>query len=287
MLRSGMKSLLSWIEHLIDPRRVRLSWERSTNWGDALNPFIVEALTGRPVIPVNYGAMRSFIVIGSVIEKAGQGSSIWGAGLMYPNTVLKSKPDKVYAVRGPLTREILLSNGVECPSVYGDPAVLLPLLHRPRQSRKDYAVGIVPHYVDADSEWIAEQRHIDGVKIIDVRQDTFSFVEQVVSCDAILSSSLHGLICADAYGVPNAHVRISEAVGGGAFKFDDYRLGVGGDRYNHLDADDIRPLADCSKVTSLCDVSGSQIRLLSSCPFLDERVAKDLASSINGAGASD
>ena len=43
----------------------------------------------------------------------------------------------------------------------------------------------------------------------------------------ILSSSLHGMIFADSYDIPNAHLLLSKKVIGGDYKFKDYRSGVG------------------------------------------------------------
>lgn len=55
-----------------------------------------------------------------------------------------------------------------------------------------------------------------------------NFIDQILSCEMILSSSLHGIIVADAYGVPNLWCKFTdyEAPGKG-FKFKDYYLSVG------------------------------------------------------------
>ena len=46
-------------------------------------------------------------------------------------------------------------------------------------------------------------------------------LEHICSCRAVVSSSLHGLVCADAYGIPN--VWLDEfALEEGHFKFRDY-----------------------------------------------------------------
>lgn len=75
---------------------------------------------------------------------------------------------------------------------------------------------------------------VEGVKIIDINRpynDLNSFVDEILQCDYILSSSLHGLIIADAYKVPCVRLKIdknpiaaSEAKDD--FKFEDYLSGL-------------------------------------------------------------
>jgi pyruvyltransferase len=47
-----------------------------------------------------------------------------------------------------------------------------------------------------------------------------------LECEKIISSSLHGLIISDAYGIPNARVNVSNKLFGGDFKFIDYYKSV-------------------------------------------------------------
>ena len=49
----------------------------------------------------------------------------------------------------------------------------------------------------------------------------------MLEVENVISSSLHGLIIADAYGIPNARVNISNKLIGGDFKFKDYCMSVG------------------------------------------------------------
>ena len=43
----------------------------------------------------------------------------------------------------------------------------------------------------------------------------------------VLSSSLHGLVAADSFGVPNRHIVLSHKPKGDGFKFDDYYSAYG------------------------------------------------------------
>jgi pyruvyltransferase len=48
------------------------------------------------------------------------------------------------------------------------------------------------------------------------------FVKQIHECEYILSSSLHGIIIADSYGIPAYHIELSDKIIGGQWKFKDY-----------------------------------------------------------------
>lgn len=56
---------------------------------------------------------------------------MWGAGVIDDAKELPAHPKKVLAVRGPLSRKYLLDRGIECPAVYGDPALLVPKVYHP------------------------------------------------------------------------------------------------------------------------------------------------------------
>ena len=56
--------------------------------------------------------------------------------------------------------------------------------------------------------------------------DWHNVIDQIKSCENIISSSLHGLIVSDAYGIPNVWIKISDNINGGEFKFKDYFSGV-------------------------------------------------------------
>ncbi len=103
----------------------------------------------------------------------------------------------------------------------GDPALLLPLFF-PQQKKDLYDVGVILHYVDVESDCIKNIKISSKVIFIDIRAAPDKIIEMVCSCSCILSSSLHGLIVADAYGIPNQRIILSDMIIGGDYKFDDY-----------------------------------------------------------------
>ena len=197
----------------------------TNNWGDYIAPILVRYMTKDLVQYIKSEGFTEendvYAVIGSILSwQQKPNLSVWGAGLMAEGQSMLVKPKKVYAVRGPLTRRLLLNQGIDCPEVYGDPALLFPRFYNPDVEKK-YKIGIIPHYVDLNSNWIKSIDRED-VKILDICSETHDFVDSLKECEKILSSSLHGVIAADAYGIPNMWIKISDKVGGSGFKFDDY-----------------------------------------------------------------
>jgi pyruvyltransferase len=252
---------------LLQPRCTPLYWSKCANWGDALNPFLVERIANRKVRHETNPFCWKYFVIGSILERVDRYSIVWGTGLIGPDHIPQHKPFAIHAVRGPLTREYLLKHGIECPAIYGDPALLLPHYLRP-QTAKKFKVGVIPHYTDRDHPWIQALNNNPEVLVIDVYSDVTIFVQNVLSCDSILSSSLHGLICADAYGVPNQRIILFENPRiGGNFKFDDYYRGV-----NIIPNPALHPNMHDSPIdiSLTCSTHGIDIdlqKLIECCPF--------------------
>ncbi len=205
------------------------------NFGDDLNRFLVERITGKKVIPYAYSLTSkakssiNYLCIGSIITQLTNNKSvIWGSGVLSPADELRQKPLRVAAVRGPLSREYLLKRGVVCPEVYGDPALLLSRFYQPEQLPTRYRMGIIPHYVDQNNPLLDMYRDADDILLLDVQEygSFHSFIAKLCSCQFIASSSLHGLILADSYGIPNVWVQFSDKIMGGRFKYEDYFLSV-------------------------------------------------------------
>jgi pyruvyltransferase len=168
-------------------------------------------------------------------------------------------------VRGPRTRERLAKEGIAAPAVYGDPALLLPRFYNPDVTPTE-ELGIIPHYEDRQDSNVLRFRE-QGAFVIDIFGDELQFVDQVKRCKRVVSSSLHGLIVADAYGIASKWISLSDRVYGGGFKFQDYYLSIGLEGESPLCVDATTRLeelsAHCSRKTLDIDLDA----LLDSCPF--------------------
>ncbi len=203
----------------------------SINFGDALNIPLVELLSGKIVLPSKFFKKEqdTYSVIGSICQWTNENSIVWGSGFISDNYNAENfiKPKKILAVRGPLSRELYLKNQIDCPEIYGDPALLLPYIYNP-QIEKRYHFGLIPHYIDKDNKWIKKNKKKYGVKFIDVEvgTDYQKFIDEMLSCEKIITSSLHGLILAQAYQIPVCRVSFSDNITGGNFKYNDYYKSV-------------------------------------------------------------
>ena len=279
LLRSQLKSVLrpnDWsigpVELATNPEKYILChWSISDNFGDAASPLVVRMLSGREVVPLsqclNIRGLPSYSVVGSVLQFQGTSrTQVWGSGFISAERRFTWKPSKVHAVRGPLTRARCLAQGVDCPPVYGDPAVFLfdSFTDMPRNA--SYKVGIIPHYADSDHPRVQQFAEHGGVKLIDVMQSPSQVAKEVLECEVVISSSLHGLILADSLGIPNRWLGVSDNVLKGGFKFQDYFASVRRDEPLPLGVDDLT-ISKAVKEAHLTHTPFSRDLLLEACPF--------------------
>ena len=220
--------------------QVRIAFSSGFNGGDFFAVFIAPIVSGRAVSfrHEDKGNKNSICVVGSIL---GWGIRyMWGPGLLYENKKLlptdgKGTTEVVFATRGPRSFEDYSSTapkGSLLYKVYGDSGSLLSWFYQPHDQSKKYPLCVLPHHIDWDSrapfltrmgEWW------DGPepKRIDIMQPLFKIADEIVQCEFILSSSLHGIIFSDSYGVPNAHMKYKNLVHGEHYKFNDYYDSVG------------------------------------------------------------
>jgi pyruvyltransferase len=218
-----------------NPRRNRIPMlrrypvgPRVKNFGDLIGPMVVAALVRREGLAGR--ATGRLLAVGSILHLAADGDSVWGSGVNAKIPVSQHRFSRldVRAVRGPLTRRWLAEHkGIEAPEVYGDPALLL------RAVRPDLFAGerhvtrrltVVPNLNDYP-------RMIGVRDVIDPRRPVADVIARIRSSEAVISSSLHGIVIAELAGVPVVPLAPSatDAPLGAEppFKYEDYYLGTG------------------------------------------------------------
>lgn len=243
-------------------------WDGHPNFGDALTPWL---LPRYGVVPIYREPRHARLVgVGSLLEFIADDydGAIWGTGLM--TGVERRMPSATaLAVRGPLTAERL----DVADTAYGDPGLLVAR-HARRPARRA-AIAAVPHGHHRGHSGLATllQSEPGRVREIDVHREAAPTVREIASCETVLTTSLHGLITADAYGIPAVWTTLEPALTGGTFKFHDYEAAVTPGRSRYVDFDDLRTLddvqrfawaADAHRVTELSDGLETALRSFAS-----------------------
>jgi pyruvyltransferase len=174
----------------------------------------------------------SIVSIGSLMEHIPPewGGYVLGTGCLYESSRLHlhTNTATILAVRGPHTAR-------KCPQgnyAIGDPGLLAPeLIVPPYEPDKLYDLGIVPHWTDhhlahdirfkLGEPWVT--------RVIDPRQDAMTVIREISHCRKIVTSSLHGMILADSFGIPRRFEPAKDwsPAEGGMFKFKDYLASIG------------------------------------------------------------
>ena len=204
-------------------------WREVPNFGDALAPFLLEHFAGIKVEwdTVSHSKVAS---IGSILEHI---PPLWdgyivGAGMLHEDSRLQIHQmttgitAKILALRGPLTARVI-------PGSYalGDPGILADELVG--LQAKQWDLGILPHFTDNDLAPKFQKIMPSGtsIKVINPGDHPLEVLRQIGACRRLVTSSLHGMISADAFGIPR-RVEMAEANAkdGGDFKFRDYSASI-------------------------------------------------------------
>lgn len=247
------------------------------NWGDDINVRMIEDISNLKVLIVNRSriyphiAKRVYCCIGSNLGQCyGKRLTVWGNGFISESDRMIEIPDKVYSVRGPLSRQKLLEQGIDCPAVYGDPALLVSRYYQPKVVKK-YKYGIIPHYCDESNAIIQAMKGRPDVLIISMQNYNHwhDIPDAICSCERVLSSSLHGIIVSDSYGIPNLWVRFSDNIVGGNYKYQDYFKSVGRSIPTPFVISDLEDLNIALNDTSLYSFANDidYDSIFESCPF--------------------
>lgn len=198
-------------------------WGRHlNNFGDCLSPDILKYYGLTPVYVPNI-KKANIVLAGSILQwtPSDYRGIIVGTGgdnqnYSFPNA-------EILAVRGKLTLQ-----NIQPPNKnikIGDPGLLMPYVY-PEIIQKKYNLGIISHFVDKDETFIKRWKEAFGTHVlfIDVLRAPKKVIEEIKQCEHIISSSLHGLIIADAFHIPNARIvcRNTMPTSFYDYKFDDY-----------------------------------------------------------------
>ncbi|MEH6307511.1 polysaccharide pyruvyl transferase family protein [Olivibacter sp. CPCC 100613] len=229
---AGRMTIFGQYHRLIRPNQVNLMYfdekigpDKQPNVGDLLSKVTFDYLMKyKGINSLKARRTTRITFIGSVIQFLTADAVVYGSGFLFeyvaePFAKKKLKLD-VRAVRGPLTRGKLQEIGYDVPMVYGDPAILLPIFYAPPVvvDRKDFLV--IPH-------WKTVDKYVKmGYPVLSpLTADWKNFINEIASAKLIISSSLHGVIIAEAYGVPA--ILLDEVEKDNLFKYKDYFMSTG------------------------------------------------------------
>ena len=177
------------------------------NLGDDLAPIILSyMLQHKSLTPESPTKKRTHLYsVGSVLLFGYQDAVVWGSGILFSTSALHTffhralfRKLDIRSVRGPLTRKLLMQLGHKCPEVYGDPACIMPLIYSsPVEKTLDYLV--IPHYsVENQIKGSIPEENLVSMATDDYK----AVIDKICSAKKVISSSLHGIILAEAYGIP-------------------------------------------------------------------------------------
>jgi len=218
---------------------VPVSWVAATaqhpdvNLGDALSPVIVAAMSGLPVRHAHFDeSIERIVSVGTIGQSQRLGTvHFWGTGVDATRNAVQSpfrhyiRPPQtrfqVHGLRGVFSARVLRENGIDVPEIYGDPVWFLPRLF-PEQRTADIAdLGVVLHITELDrpdssgtaseefKRYLIPPSLAGRVRLINtyVRPTLEAIgakIREMTSCRCLLSTSLHGMVIAEAYGIPCA-----------------------------------------------------------------------------------
>lgn len=202
------------------------------NFGDYLSLKVVERIVQQPVLEAGKTfSGKKLLGIGSIISFAKQDDVIWGSGIKregFDNIAYNFSRIDIRAVRGPLSQKFISQQlGMPCPHIYGDPALLVPYLFPEfkRSKNPKYEYIIIPHY----TEQILYPR--DQYKNVIYPTEPWNVViQKILDSKLVISGSLHGIIIAEAFGIPARLLRRVKRLEP-LFKYADYYLGTNRDTF--------------------------------------------------------
>ena len=205
---------------------MKLAWaNKIKNFGDSMSPIIFEKLTGAKASWCPVGSKNKHVtLIGSFINEGNRNTHVFGTGFL--KTMPASADAHYHVVRGPLSREMVVQHGGKCPRLFCDPGLLVSKFW-PSKNKARTRLGIVFHHREhkLKIDLFNQVSKDDRFKVLDIRS-TFEFLEELEDCHTLISSTLHGLVAAHAYGIPAIWMKPTNKPLGTGIKFVDYLKSV-------------------------------------------------------------
>jgi exopolysaccharide biosynthesis predicted pyruvyltransferase EpsI len=170
------------------------------NFGDELGAIILRHY-GFKVKRVSL-ATADYLLTGTLLDTAenkNDTATVIGSGAGHTHDAQHNF--NVLAVRGKLTALVLNTPNV----AFGDLGLLASRVWTKEPAQ--YDIGVVRHYVDNDEYPFADI-------VIDASEPVEQVIKKISSCRVIMSSSLHGIIVADSYGIPNMRIARDDVITG-------------------------------------------------------------------------
>ncbi len=240
------------------------------NFGDLAAPHLIGRLTG--LTPRHYDDQPKLLTVGSLLQFARDGDVIWGTGIngARPDLIHAPRTLHVFATRGPISHDILrrLGHDVSRVTRFFDPVSLVGHLFaeeiaglRRLAAEAPRNFIVIPHFRDATVMHRLYPQYADRIRSPDT--PFFEMVAHILASDLVVSSSLHGLVVADALGVPSVWHR--PLMGEDELKFIDYYLGTGRARIIKVDS-----LHDAFRVSPMPLPEFDHDAMLATFPTLDQ-----------------
>jgi polysaccharide pyruvyl transferase WcaK-like protein len=122
------------------------------------------------------------------------------------------------------------------------------------------------------NNWYGKEKDINVINL--ATNSVENVIEEIYSCDTVISSSLHGIIVAHAYNIPAVWVKFSNNLFGDGIKFYDYFESVGlnnieyEQHFNKLEYPELLKITKSKKtLVSNIKIQEIQNNLMNVCPF--------------------
>ena len=196
-------------------------WKGKPNWGDLLTPLLLKKFTETEGIWASPNEAKLACVgsiLGNLIKPSFTGI-ILGSGKLFEKDSVPQKAN-ILGLRGPLT-----AKGVKGDYILGDPGLIANELVNIKE--KKYNLGLISHWSDDKLSKNPEFLKYNPV-IIKSSDNPLKVIKQIGQCKKIVSSSLHGIILADAFSIPRRFEASANWDNEGhLFKMHDYNKSVG------------------------------------------------------------